>query len=144
MKEFDEKFISQVTDTIIKGENDFEIAALSSVQGLYLQRIHNDRKATDGTSLGRYRNDYYKQKRRNAGRQVEEKDLEFHGDLRRSVKIGTSGTANVMGFDNDLSRLIATGQEEQIGKEVFMVSDDEVQEMDAAYDRELQFRLSKI
>jgi len=144
MSEFDEKFIAEVTSAIVNGTNDFEIAALSSLQGSYLQRIHNDRKATDGSSLGRYRSEQYKKKRRERGRQTEEKDLEFHGDLRRSVKIGKSRNNNVMGFDRDLSRLIASGQQEQIGKEVHVVSNDEIAELDAAYLRELDFSLNKL
>jgi hypothetical protein len=144
MNEFDDKFIASVTDAIVGGINDFEIAALSSLQGLYLQRIHNDRKATDGSSLGQYRSIQYKKKRQAKGRQVGEKDLEFYGDLRRSVKIGKSGNNNVMGFDRDLSRLIAEGQQEQIGKEVHVVSNDELKDMDERYLLEVDFRLNQL
>ncbi len=142
MAELD-KIIADITTTILDGVSDYEIAALSSLQGLFLQRIHNDRKTTSGMSLGQYRSIQYKKKRVDAGRQVDEKDLELYGNLRRSVKIGMSGGNNVMGFDNDMSRLIASGQENQIKEEVYTPSDSELQEMNDAYFRELDFRLNK-
>jgi hypothetical protein len=138
-----DKIIADITDTILGGVNDYEIAALSSLQGLFLQRIHNDRQTTSGSSLGQYRSAQHKKKRVEAGRQVGEKDLEFYGNLRRSVKIGTSGGKNVMGFDNDMSRLIAEGQEGQIKEDVYTPSNSELNEMTDAYFRELDFRLNK-
>lgn len=143
-KHFDEKYIAKVTAAFLKNVSSFEIAALSSLQGLYLQRIHNRGEATDGSKIGKYVTDYWREKRKEKGRQVSYKDLEFNSDLRRSVKIGTSNGKNVMGFDNDMSRIIATGQQEQTEKTIFAISISEQNEMDDAYVRELEFQLKRI
>ena len=142
-KPFDAKFVRDFTFEIAGKASQYEIAALSSLQGLYIQRIFNDRKATDGSSLGKYLSRSHIAKRKAAGRQTAEKDLEFQGDLRRSIKIGTSNGINVMGFVTDMSRLIAQGQEAQLKKAVFTPSDDEIDESWNTYRAALERNISK-
>jgi hypothetical protein len=142
-KPFDEKFVKDFTFAMAGNSSKYEIAALSSLQGLYIQRIFNDRKATDGTSLGKYKSISHIIKRKAAGRQTAEKDLEFYGNLRKSIKIGTSGNLNVMGFVTDISRLIAEGQEAQLKKEVFKVSDEEVDESWNTYRAALESAINR-
>lgn len=138
-----DRIIADITDTILGGVNDYEIAALSSLQGLFLQRIHNDRQTTIGASLGQYRSAQHKKKRVKAGRQVGEKDLELLGNLRHSVVLGTSGGHNVMGFSNDKYRLIASGQQGQIGEVVHTPSDNELDDSIQRYFLEVDIRLKK-
>jgi len=132
-KPFDEKFVQDFTIAVAGNSSDYEIAALHELQGRMIQRIFNDRKASDGSSLGKYLSESYKKKRKAAGRQTAVKDLEFHGDLRKSIKIGTSSGKNVLGFVTDLSRLVAEGQTRQLEKQVFQASDDEIDASWRAY-----------
>ncbi len=56
----------------------------------------------------------YERKRVNAGRQVAKKDLEFTGELRRSIQTQKSDKTAVLEFSNDHAALVAKGQENQI------------------------------
>lgn len=140
---FTPRFIANMNRAILGGVTGYEIAALHAVQGAMLQRIHNKRQASDESSLGKYKNPAYKEKRKAAGRQTDGKDLEFHGDLRRSVKVGTTGGRNSMGFDKDMARLIAEGQTGQIKKQIYELSDAEEREMLSTYARLLNRRINK-
>lgn len=144
VKPFTEKEIRETTDILVRNKGNFEIAALSELIGEYLYRIHNKREATDGSSLGAYVDDYWKQVRVANGRQIDEKDLEFSGNFRRSVKVGVSGGKNVMGYDNDLSRLIGLGQEAFIGKLIVPISVNEQKTLDKAFEKEVEFQLNKV
>jgi len=143
-KPFDADYIRRLTVATLGHTNEYEIAALSSVIGLYLQRIHNKGEASDGSPIGIYESLGHIKKRQELGRQISKKDLELHGNLRRSVKIGVSEGKNVIGFDVDLSRLIAEGQEKQTGKVIYDLQNGEQAEMDEAYARELEFVMNQI
>jgi hypothetical protein len=56
----------------------------------------------------------YQRKRLSKGRQVDKKDLEFTGELRRSIETRADEKSAVLEFSNDESALIARGQENQI------------------------------
>ncbi len=57
----------------------------------------------------------YERKRTLAGRQIAYKDLEFNGELRRSIQVFVEDEKSVvLAFNNDESGLIARGQENQI------------------------------
>lgn len=140
---FDSKFIDRFKRIVLPRVSSFEIAALSSVQGMMLQRIHNDGKASDNSLLGDYSAQYAKFRKLH-GRQTGKKDLELFGGLRRSVKLGVSGKNNVLGFDNDNARLIAGYQEGQVKKKIYTLSDQEDKERVEAYTRELNFHLRKV
>lgn len=107
--------------------------ALIRLEGDIKRRIHNDGKASDGSlldtparrRLGRYSLQYGK-KRQAAGRQTGRKDLQFFGDFLRSYGAGKSGDVQAIGFFQDKARLIAQGQQEQTGKDIFTPSDEEI------------------
>ena len=136
--------IAMITKNLLLHVNDYEIAGLSELAGLYKRRIHNNGEATDGSKIGNYKSAQYKAFRVLQNRQVSYKDLELYGDLRRSEQIGVSNGRNVFGFTRDLSRLIAEGQQEQTGKIIFGVSDKEQQAADDAYIRELNYHFNQI
>lgn len=87
----------------------------------------------------------YERKRVLAGRQVAYKDLEFSGELRRSIQVFIENEKEVvLAFNNDESALIAAGQEQQItnirngrpgttqgvgATKIFAFSDDEQDEV---------------
>lgn len=57
----------------------------------------------------------YERKRVQAGRQIGYKDLEFNGELRRSIQVFIEDEKTViLAFNNSESALIARGQEQQI------------------------------
>jgi hypothetical protein len=81
----------------------------------------------------------YQRKRLSKGRQIGKKDLEFTGELRRSIETQADERSAVLEFSNDQSALIARGQENQItnirngrtgstkgdGIKIFNLSEDE-------------------
>lgn len=83
--------------------------------------------------IGRYRSRSYRKKRSKAGRQTGYKDLEFDGDLRRSIQTGKRKTGAVIGFDNDRAKDIAGYQEDQTGKKIFKITDSEINAARAAF-----------
>ena len=57
----------------------------------------------------------YQRKRVNKGRQIDHKDLEFSGGLRKAIEVQIeSEKVGVLTFNNDDAALIARGQENQI------------------------------
>jgi hypothetical protein len=57
----------------------------------------------------------YQRKRTLSGRQIGYKDLEFNGELRRSIQVFVQNEASVvLAFNNDHSADVAHGQEQQI------------------------------
>lgn len=110
-----------------------EVAALERINGEMKARIFQNGLASDGTpldtfstpALGRYSRGYGL-KRQKAGRRTDAKDLEFHGDLRKSIAVGKTGQSNVIGFQYDAARLIAEGQEKQTRKKIWTPSDEEI------------------
>ena len=99
--------------------------ALSRGEAEMKRRIFNDGKASDGTLIGSYRSDSHIAKRRARGRQIVKKDLQFEGDLIRSLQVGREGKAVVLGFTLDRERIKADGNEQQTGKRIFKLSKDE-------------------
>ncbi len=131
------------------------VAAASFAQKELGLRIFTKGRATEGDMIGRYKKgkdgkrSYYMKKRLTAGRQVSYKDLEFTGDLRKSITFGSTGKTqtewkSAVFFDNDKSPLIAEGQEKQTGKSIFEYSDKEIDAIYENADQYLHDQLVKI
>lgn len=118
--------IDKYIDALINNTNPAVLIAANRLQGQITYRIHNSAQATDGRSLGPYKSAQYARKRKRAGRQTRVKDLEFTGELRRSFVVGTVGGNVAIGFDNDTAALIADGQQNQIGVEIWPPSEREI------------------
>lgn len=114
-----------------KNKRDLQFPILKLEEGLMKQRVFNEGEAADGTKLGNYRSKSHAKKRRLRGRQTGYKDLEFEGDLRRSLTVGTNGGDVVLGFSTDKGRLIAAYQESdrQTGKEIWSPTDSEINQI---------------
>lgn len=102
------------------------ISSLEELRGVYLNRIFKRGLASDGRLIERgYRSPGHRKKRRDRGRQVRIKDLNFTSDLLRSVQTGVAGNSYAMGFISNQSRLIASGQEQQTKRNIWEVSETE-------------------
>ena len=133
----------KITDVVINireaekcfaGQNkrDIQFPVLKLQEGNSKARIFNEGKASDNTSLGAYKNARYKAFRQSIGRQTGYKDLEVFGDLRRNFTVGTNGDDIVLGFATDKARLIAVGQEQQTGKEIWKPTKEEINDIKKA------------
>lgn len=85
----------------------------------------------------------YQRKRLAKGRQIDKKDLEFNGGLRRSIETRHDDKTAVLEFSTDESALIARGQENQItnirngkkgsskgeGIKIFNLNEDEIKKV---------------
>lgn len=95
--------------------SDALVAGLNAGMGLMKRRIFNQSLAADGSSMGLYYSDQYERERQRSGRQIERKDLEFHGTLRRAIEVVTvNNTKAQIRITNPDSANIARWQEQQI------------------------------
>ena len=97
------------------------------ILGSYLQRIFNDGQNTNGTQIGSYTPGRYKALRNKEGKRIDKVDLQFSGDLFRSIDTGTLGKDVVIGFTNAERSKIAAYLEERYGN-VFTVQKKEEEE----------------
>ena len=122
--------------------------AATQAEEIIKDRIFDEGETATGQSFGRYRSSWKKQ-RKKKGRQVAYKDLDMTGGLRKSIKVFSGKKKAGLRFNNDKARLIAEGQEEQIGRgRIFVLSEkeaDEVVRRTAEYGiRELQKAIKQI
>jgi len=107
--------------------------ASQEVLGSYLQRIFNSGLNTNGTQIGQYvgsgskSKGRYKAKRNEAGLRIDKVDLQFSGDLFRSIDTGTLGADSVLGFTNTERKQVADHLEKRYG-DVFTASKEEQEE----------------
>lgn len=71
----------------------------------------------------------YAKFRKKQGRQIEKKDLILTGALFENVQVGTSNNKPATGFLNERNADIGGYQEEQNGSLIFILSDDEREEV---------------
>lgn len=91
-------------------------------------RIFNEGRDVDGNPLGAYKSKTYKKKRQKAGRQINYKDEEFTGTLRRGVVVVKVNTTRVVcAIPNDSLFNISLYQEEQLDTKIFAFSEEERQ-----------------
>lgn len=84
---------------------------LQETLGQMLQRIFNRGEDAEGNIIGPYSSEAYKQLREDRGLQTTKIDLQFSGDLFRSIDIGTSNNIPVIGITNSKSADISVYQE---------------------------------
>ena len=155
--------MQNIVTALAKEVNGAEITALQSGLGVYLGRIFNDGKATDGSSMGGYSAKHAKKRQtprsaivkrvvksgKNKGKQIPSqdtintypisalqtnyKDLQFFGDLFRNIDVGVSNGNNVIGFLRDIDRIKVQGTEDYIGKDVAPLSEEEKGVIDDTY-----------
>jgi hypothetical protein len=155
--------MQKIVIALAKEVDGAEVAALQNGLGLYLGRIFNDGKASDGSSMGKYSISHAKKRSTprsakkvrqvqsgpNKGKQIpsaktletypisalqtQYKDLQFFGDLFKNIDVGTSNGNNVIGFLRTIDRLKVQGTEDYIGKDVAALTDEEKAEIDATY-----------
>lgn len=95
--------------------SDALVAGLNAGMGVMKRRIFNQSLDADGITLGPYFDEQYERKRRENGRQVGRKDLEFNGTLRRAIETVTvNNTKAEIRITNEESAKIARYQEQQI------------------------------
>ena len=97
------------------------LAAATTVTAALKRRVFNEGGAENG-KIGQYRSRSYRKKRQKANRQTAYKDLEFNGDLRRSIQVAGRTDGAVIGFVTARGRNIAGYQEEQTGRAIFGLS----------------------
>lgn len=133
---------SRLRRCLKKHAADAAIPGLKLVQGQILQRIHNRGEATNGSKIGDYLSSW-RDVRLAAGYQVSYVDLQWEGDLFRSVVVGTSNGVPVLGFSSDRERYKAVRHELFRKKSIWKPSKKERQALNKAYGRELGNRLRK-
>ena len=104
--------LEKLRTALIEVKDVAEIAALKTFEANMKQRIFDNSTGTSGEVFGTYRSEAYKDKRKKAGRQTDIKDLQFSGEFKKDLQIGTSGGKNVLGFKTQRSIDIAIGQQE--------------------------------
>jgi len=112
-------------DKIERNSEKASFTALNRINAEMTNRIFTDGKSTDLVPLGQYSPKYGKYRRQN-NRQDDYKDLEFNGDLRRSLQVGKSGVKFSLGFATTAQKLIAVYQERQTNKNIFRANKAEI------------------
>lgn len=77
------------------------------------QRVFNQGRATDGGLIKRGYSKGWQKKRKSKGFQTSYVDLQFSGDLFKSIKVGKSGNDTVLGFTNEKTLVYARANEER-------------------------------
>lgn len=113
---------------IEKAIQGYETLIVSDVEGALVQRIFNKGQDEKEQGIGKYKEGYYKRKRAKVGRQVQYVDLEFNGDLRRSIVKGIKADKLVLGFNNTDKAEIAGYLETKYDKPIFAASKNEMQD----------------
>lgn len=103
---------------------DAEVLANNDALGNVLDRIFTLNKKTDGTPIGKYKSESYKNKRKKAGRQTSSVDFQFNGDLFNSVQLGQLNNKPAVGIVNQKTAEIADHLEARFGT-VFSASQAE-------------------
>lgn len=136
-----EKSIPQIQ----KAVQGYEILVISDVEGSIKSRIFNKGEAQKG-KIGKYKEGKYKKKREAAGRQTDYVDLQFTGELNRSIVKGIKGGKQVIGFNNEDSGKIAEFLEgsDHYNKPIFAPNEEEMKEAIKTGETYMIQQLSKI
>lgn len=124
IKEFSGK-LNKLAQYFDDQKNQIEVAALSVAESLFEKRIFTHGIDANGQQIGAYADGSYKNLRARLGKRTSFKDLYFDGDLFRSISVGRAGHKNALGFTDPDEAQIADYQEEQTGKTVFTLSEEE-------------------
>lgn len=116
--EFKAKIDRAVRESSVK-QTEFLFLGAKLLEGEMKQRIFNDGGASNGSKIGKYKSKAWITKRSENGRQTNNVDLEFTGDLRNSIKPVKSGRDIFLVVVNDKDYAKAKGQEDRRKKEIF-------------------------
>lgn len=111
--------IDQAVRAASSRQVEFLFLGAKLLEGEMKQRIFNDGGASNGTKIGQYKSKAWITKRADNGRQTNNVDLEFTGDLRNSIKPVKSGREVFLVVVNDKDFAKAKGQEDRRKKEIF-------------------------
>lgn len=117
--------VDEIARIIQRQAGNIQLSAMKRAEGKIKQRVFNRGEATNGTPLGPYKSVQHKKLRRAKGRQTGYKDLQLDGDLFRSFVTGEIDNKAALGFSTNKQRIIAQGQTQQVGKDIFNLSRDE-------------------
>lgn len=111
---------------VAKDKADF--VAINNMLAEMKRRIFTDGVASDGSDIGQYQvtPGQHRKRRVARGLQVSYVDLKFDGGLMNALQVGKVKDRYVMGFTLAKFRLIAQGNEEQRGKEIFAPTTEEI------------------
>lgn len=121
---------------IIKARDFIEVPTLKEIEGSMKQRIHNNGTDSKGMVIGinsprkgKYSPGYEKRKAEITGEDnLYPINLQLHGDLIKGYTTGRSGDANVLQFQDDLSRKKAGRHEEYYEAEIMRPSESELED----------------
>ena len=123
---------------LTKVSKDMTFELTQTIYASLMERIFNFTKDSSGKKFGKYKSLSYKRKREQAGRQISNKDLQFSGLLKNSVKVGNlDDNTFAIGIipskhkDKADSANISVFQEEQLKAKIFVPSDKEIQKAEA-------------
>lgn len=151
--EFARRF-GRIASELQSAKGDWLIETAKRLEGSMKVRIFNEGQNTAEGPIGKYKSRYWIKKRE--GRyQTSYVDLEFTGDLRRSIKPLMDGDDAVLAIVDDLDYKKAMGQEEIQGKkkggnkmEIFTPSDSEIadaqENLDELVERELERIIARL
>lgn len=105
-----------------------EISTLKTLEGDMKRRIHNDGEDSFGKSMGGY-SKAWAIVRKEQGRQIAKKDLQFTGDLFERVVVGKSENQNVLGYLIDDDRLKVEENEAYLNTKIYDLSVNEAGEV---------------
>jgi hypothetical protein len=117
--------LSSVIRNIKRRESEALLLTAKRLEGLMKRRIFNDGKASNGGQIGKYKSKAWKKKRSEGGRQISKVDLQFKGDLIRSLKVVKDGDEVVLAIVNDQDYAKARGNEDRRKKKIFNPTKEE-------------------
>lgn len=91
-----------------------------------IRRIHNEGKAVDGSDIGSYGNEKYKEKRKDKGKRVDKVNLVFSGKLEKELSFqATSDNEAGVGFLTSYGSDVSEYNEEQFNKKIWGVTSED-------------------
>jgi hypothetical protein len=126
------KFESVIIPELELVQGDFNLIALNNVKAALSRRIFQQGKATDDSEIGEY-SEATQLLREQEGLQIEKVDLQFTGNLFRSITVGLDSENQIaLGIEertytegSDTAK-VASANEERFGKEIFSPSEKEI------------------
>lgn len=103
-----------------------------------MRRIHNDGQAVDGTDIGDYKEGAYKKKRQEKQKRVDKKNLDFSGKLSKEFSFAAVGRHEIgVGFLTEYGSTLQEAMEEQAGKKIWGVTQEDERVADGIVKRKL-------
>jgi hypothetical protein len=144
-----EKIERELIEGLKKGKSKYDFIFLNNAQGVLRRRVFNEGKAEDGSDIGQY-SAAYMAIRESKGQETSRVNLEDTGELRRSIQVGNSDGEIVLGIAEKQyehgynTPENARGQEKIFKKEIFSLSDEEIEQASKGADDLLNKELDVI